>query len=33
MAFAPGEFIRPYIMSGPTASGMGYNVVLQLKCC
>jgi hypothetical protein len=31
MAFAPGELIRPYIISGPTASGMGYNVVLQLE--
>jgi hypothetical protein len=31
MAFAPGELIRPYIISGPTASGMGYNVVLIME--
>jgi hypothetical protein len=28
MAFAPGELIRPYLVSGPSACGMGYNVVL-----
>ena len=31
LAFAPGDLIRPYILSGPAACGMGYNVVLNLE--
>ena len=31
MAFAPGDLIRPYILSGPAACGMGYNVVLETE--
>jgi len=31
MAFAPGELIRPYLVSGPAACGMGYNVVLEME--
>jgi hypothetical protein len=31
MAFAPGDLIRPYLLSGPAACGMGYNVVLEME--
>jgi hypothetical protein len=31
MAFAPGELIRPYILSGPPDSGVGYNVALEME--
>lgn len=28
--FNPGDLIRPYMVSGPPASGMGYNAVLEM---
>ena len=28
--FTPGQLIRPYLVAGSAASGMGYNVVLSL---
>jgi len=31
LSFEPGDLIRPYLLSGPSASGFGYSVVLDME--
>jgi hypothetical protein len=31
ISFSPGDLLRPYILDGPSASGSGYSVVLDME--